>query len=105
MKTSINLLTTPNQSLSANITDNAGDTHIVDFNLRTLQDGTLIADLTIDAVVNFQGRRCVNKMPLMLNGFITGNFYFDDQYDNTDPVYTGFGTQYLLIYDSDYDLK
>ena len=43
-------------------------------------------------------------MPLMLAGPVGGNFYFVDQYENTDPVYTGLGDQYLLIYDDEYTL-
>ncbi len=104
MKTSINLLQTPNQTLSANITDAAGNIRIIQITLRTMPDMSLIANLEIDGEPVFYGRRCRNRMPLMLSGPIGGNFYFVDQYENTDPVYTGLGDQYLLIYDDEYTL-
>lgn len=104
MKTAINLLKTPNQAVSANITDAAGNLRIVEIALRTMPDGTLIANLEIDGEPVFYGRRCVNRMPLMLAGPVGGNFYFVDQYENTDPVYTGLGDQYMLIYDDEYIL-
>lgn len=104
MKTSINLLQTPNQTVSANITAAAGDIHVVQITLRTMPDGYLIANLEIDERPVLYGRRCVNRMPLMLAAPIRGNFYFLDQYENTDPVYTGLSDQYLLIYDDEYTL-
>jgi len=104
MKTSINLLQTPNQTVSANITDADGNIRVIQVTLRTMPDGYLIANLEIDQEPVFYGRRCVNRMPLMLAGPIKGNFYFVDQYSNTDPVYTGLGLQYLLIYDDEFIL-
>ena len=53
MKTSINLIQAPNQTLSANITDINGEIHIVDINLRTLYDGQMIADISIDGTAVF----------------------------------------------------
>ena len=104
MKTSINLTQAPNQSVSANIAEKVGTTHIVDIKLRTMPDGYLIIDMGVDDTPVFYGRRCVNKMPLMLGYPMTGNFYFYDQFGNTDPVYTGLGDRYLLIYDDEYEL-
>lgn len=104
MKTAINLVATPNQSVSANILDAAGASHIFDIKLRTMPDGFLIMDLSIDDVPVFYGRRCVNKMPMILGNPISGNMYFVDQYDNTDPVYTGLDDRYVLIYDTEYQL-
>lgn len=104
MKTSINLTQAPNQSVSANITEKDGTTHIVDIKLRTMPDEYLIIDMGVDDTPVFYGRRCVNKMPLMLGYPMTGNFYFYDQFGNTDPVYTGLGDRYLLIYDDEYEL-
>ena len=104
MKTAINLMQLPNQQISALISDINSVQHMVDIKLRTMRDNSLIADLQIDQKPIFYGRRCINKMPLMLGGSISGNFYFLDQYENTDPVYTGLGDQYLLIYDDEYTL-
>ena len=104
MKTSINLTQAPNQSVSANITEKDGTTHIVDIKLRTMPTGYLIIDMGVDDTPVFYGRRCVNKMPLVLGYPMTGNFYFYDQFGNTDPVYTGLNDRYLLIYDDEYEL-
>lgn len=105
MKTSINLIQAPNQTLSANITDINGEIHIVDINLRTLYDGQMIADISIDGTAVFYGRRCIDRMPLMLGGAIPGNFYFVDLFGNSNPVYTDLGNEYLLIYDDEYQLR
>ena len=104
MKTIINLTQTPNQLVSANITDANGDMHIVDFRLRTMPDGSLVTNITIDGDDVVYGQRCVNNMPLLLGLNTKGNFYFTDQFGDTDPVYTGFGTQYQLIYDNEYTM-
>lgn len=69
-----------------------------------MPDGYLIMDMAIDDNPVFYGRRCINKMPLMLGYPMDGNFYFYDQFGNTDPVYTGLGEQYLLIYDDEFEL-
>ena len=73
--------------------------------LRTMADGSLIMDLTIDGEVQFYGRRCINRMPLMLSQVISGNFYFYDLYGNSDPEYSGFNSRYQLIYDTDFNLQ
>jgi hypothetical protein len=104
MKTIINLTQTPNQLVSANITDINGEIHVVDFRLRTMPDGSLITDITLDGDDVVYGQRCVNNMPLLLGYSGRGNFYFTDLYENTDPVYTRFGTQYELIYDNEYTM-
>lgn len=104
MKTIINLTPTPNQLVSANITDANGDIHVADFKLRTMPDGSLIADITVDGEDLVYGQRCVNNMPLLLGHSTKGNFYFTDLYEDTDPVYTRFGTQYALIYDNEYTM-
>lgn len=104
MKTAINLNQVPNLSVSANIADASGELHIVDIALRTMSDGSLIMNLEIDGEPAFYGRRCIDRMPLLLNQAISGNFYFMDQYGTSDPVYTGFGDRYLLIYDTEYSL-
>lgn len=104
MKTIINLTQTPNQLVSANITDANGNVHVADFKLRTMPDGSLIIDIAIDGEYLVYGQRCVNNMPLLLGLNTKGNFYFTDEFEDTDPKYTGFGTQYQLIYDNEYTM-
>lgn len=104
-RTAINLINEPNSKVSANITDAAGEIHTVNVALRTMADGSLIMDLTIDGEVQFYGRRCINRMPLMLSQVISGNFYFYDLYGNSDPEYSEFNSRYQLIYDTDFNLQ
>lgn len=105
MKTIINLSPTPNQTVSANISDTAGEMHVVELNLRTLPDGSMIADVAIDENWLVYGVRCLNNMPLLLGTQNIGNLYFTDQYGDTDPTYSGLGDQYQLIYDNEYILE
>lgn len=105
MKTIINLSPTPNQTVSANISDVNGDMHILDLRLRTLPDGSLISDISIDNEWLAYGVRCLNNMPLLLGTQHIGNLYFTDQYSDTDPTYSGLGDQYQLIYDNEYTLE
>jgi hypothetical protein len=102
---SINIIQEPNQSLSANLTDDAGNIHIADISLRTMEDGSLIMDLTIDDEPQFYGRRCINRMPLILNQVIPGNLYFYDLFGNSNPNYNEFNDRYLLVYDTEYRLR
>ena len=76
-RTAINLINEPNSKVSANI----------------------------DGEVQFYGRRCINRMPLMLSQVVSGNFYFYDLYGNSDPEYSGFNNRYQLIYDTDFNLQ
>ena len=105
MKTIINLSPTPNQTVSANISDTADELHVLDLRLRTMPDGSMIADIAIDEDWLAYGVRCLNNMPLLLGTQNIGNLYFTDQYGDTDPTYSGLGTQYQLIYDNEYTLE
>lgn len=100
----INLLQEPNQKLSCNLNDDEGNYYAVDISLRTLDDGNLIADITIDGNLIIPSVMCCNKMPLIPNNTLNGNIYFKDLYENTDPVYTGFNEKYVLVYDSEFRL-
>lgn len=101
-KYSINLLKEPNQSLSCNLTDDKGNFYAVDIKLRTLMDGNLIADISVDGQLIISSVMCCNKMPLIPNNELNGNIYFEDEFGDTDPVYSGFGEQYKLIYDTEF---
>lgn len=105
MRTAINLIPEPNSRISANIVDAAGESHKADITLRTMADGSLIMDLAIDDTPLFYGRRCVDKMPLVLSSPVSGNFYFYDLYGNNDPEYSAFNSRYQLIYDTDFNLQ
>lgn len=105
MKTIINLTPTPNQTVSANITDTNGDIHVLELALRTMPDGILITDIAIDDEWLVYGVRCINNIPLLLGAQNIGNLYFTDQFGDTDPTYAELGDRYQLIYDNEYTLE
>ena len=100
----INLLQSPNQSLSCNLTDGKGNYFAVDITLRTLPDGRLCAKIAINDNVIVSSVVCCNNMPLIPTNILNGNIYFKDTYFDTDPKYIGFNEQYLLIYDTEFKL-
>ena len=104
MKYNINLLQVPNQSLSCNLTDGSGRYYAVDITLRTLQDGNLIANISIDGKAVISSVMCCNKMPLIPTNELNGNIYFEDNHGNSDPVYSGFNERFALIYDTEFYL-
>lgn len=61
----------------------------------------LYMDLSVGGVSIYECRLCRNLIPLLLGseyfGFV-GNFVFVDTLSNTDPIYTGLGSQYQLVY-------
>lgn len=104
MKYKINLNQIPNQEGSFNITEPNGTVHRCDFSLRLLTDDSMCITLTIDDDTICQSKKCINKMPLVLNNKIKGNIYFLDIYGNTNPDFSKFNERYYLIYDTDYIL-
>jgi hypothetical protein len=104
MKQQINLLQVPNQTLSCNLNDEQGNFFTVDIGLRTLPDGNLIASITVNNEVIVSSVMCCNRMPLLPTNIMNGNIYFMDTFFDTDPVYTGFNEQYILVYDTEFKL-
>lgn len=105
MKYKINLLKVPNQKLSCNLANNNGDYITLDISLRTLPDGLLIADLTVNNEIQRLSAIVHNNMPLLPTNTVGGNVYFNDIYGDNDPIYTDFNDRYQLIYDSNYILS
>lgn len=68
--------------------------------LRTLGDN-LYLDLIVRGVAIVTTRICRNQQRLLLDviyrGFL-GDLMFVDTQGETDPVYTGMGTRYQLVY-------
>lgn len=104
MKYEINLLNVPNQSTSCNLVDDNSNFFAVDFNLRTLMDGNLIIDITVNDEIQVLSSICCNKMPLMPTNLLNGNLYFEDVFGDSDPSYEGFNERYKLIYDTEFRL-
>lgn len=100
----INLLQVPNQKLSCNLNDDEGNYYAVDIALRTLEDGNVVADITVDGKLIIPSVMCCNNMPLLPTNILNGNVYFKDLFGNTDPVYTDFNDRYVLIYNSEFRL-
>ena len=104
MKYLINLVNIPNQSASCTLTDDEQNVYGLDFNLRTLPDGNILIDITVDGEVQRQGVICTNLMPLVPTNILNGNIYFQDLYGNDNPNYAEFNTRFQLIYDTEFRL-
>lgn len=102
MKYAINLLKEPNQSLSVNLTDNLGNTYAVDIDLRSLNNGLICANVSVNDEMQCAGRLCNINTPLLLNDIINGNLYFTDLYGNDAPDYKQFNDRFLLVYDTEF---
>lgn len=83
-----------NQSFSCTL-----DGAIAQITLRTTDYG-LFADVVYDGVSVAAGRICLDRTDINPNRYLgmPQALFFADLQGVTDPVYTGFGTQYLLIY-------
>lgn len=78
---------------------------VCSFRIYTLSTG-LYLDLSVLGTPIIQGQLCVDRAYLVRDvylGFI-GDIAFVDVQAETDPVYTGLGTQYQLIYFAPTDL-
>ena len=104
MKTVLSLSNIPNQKVSYNLTIGE-DKKIVDVYLRTLSNGELIVSIFIEDVSFCLSRRAVNKIPLVLNKNILGNFYFEDTLEKQDPNYKELDGRFKFIYDNEYVLN
>lgn len=66
----------------------------------TSTDRGVFADVVYNGVSVIAGRLCEDRTdinPARYNG-LTQGLFFADQQGTSDPVYTGFGTRYLLLY-------
>lgn len=83
-----------NQSFSCTL-----DGAIAQITLRTTDYG-LFADVVYAGVSVAAGRICLDRTDINPNRYLgmPQALFFADLQGATDPVYTGFGTQYLLIY-------
>lgn len=68
-------------------------------NLRTL-GGELFADVLVNAVPIIQNRRCLNQARIVREAYLgfIGDLMFTDSQGSDDPVYTGLGARFLLVY-------
>lgn len=102
MKYAISLLNEPNQSLSVNLTDDAGTVYAVDIDLRTLPSGLICANVTVDGDLQCAGRMCNLNIPLLLDDVLNGNLYFVDNFGTENPNYKEFNDRFQLVYDTEF---
>ncbi|MFV0627049.1 MAG: hypothetical protein ACK5N8_06860 [Alphaproteobacteria bacterium] len=102
MKTIISLPTSPNVKFSCDVTNDAGEILALDISLRTYEDKNVSMDLAANSQTIFMSRNCINKSPLILNNQLGGNIYFEDQFGDNDPYYTGYNNRYILVFDSEF---
>jgi hypothetical protein len=84
-----------NQSVSTTLDENVP----VDINVTTTDYGMFI-DVAYNGVQVIQGRLCQDRTDLNPAKYLgmPQSLFFADTQGTTDPVYTGFGTRYLLCY-------
>lgn len=72
---------------------------LAQFQLRTTDYG-LFADVVYNGAPVATGRLCLDRTDINPNRYfgLPQGLFFVDTIGATDPVYTGFGTRYLLIY-------
>jgi hypothetical protein len=75
------------------------DNQTAQFTLTTTEDG-LFADIVYSGVSIAAGRLCLDRTNLNSSPYtgLPQGLFFVDLLGTSDPVYTGFGTQYLLLY-------
>ena len=93
---SIPLAQTPNQSFSVIL-----DGLSAQIALTTTEHG-LFADVIYNGIAVALGRLCLDRVTINPNHYLGLPQFlgFADLQGTTDPVYTGFGARYLLIYGS-----
>lgn len=102
MKYRIPLNQVPNLEVSVNLKKADKTVSAADIGLRTLVDGSLVMDLHIDGAAEFYGRRCIDRMPMLLNNRLGGNLYFEDKAGTENPDYQKFNDRFVLVYDDEY---
>lgn len=75
------------------------DNQQAQFNLTTTDVG-LFADIVYNGVSIAAGRLCLDRTNLNSSPYtgLPQGLFFVDLLGTSDPVYTGFGTRYLLLY-------
>lgn len=75
------------------------DNQTAQFTLTTTEEG-LFADIVYNGVSIAAGRLCLDRTNLNSSPYtgLPQGLFFVDLQGTADPVYTGFGTRYLLLY-------
>jgi len=104
------MLIVPMQPVPAQIVKTNLDSQSVELNIYTRRYGLFIdvsvnGVLEIGAVICQNLNRIIRSEYLNMNAGFAGDFVFQDQQGTSDPVYTGLGTRYLLLYLTQADLN
>lgn len=69
----------------------------------TKEEYGVFVSLWVDDTPIIQSILALNRVGLIRYAYLgfTGELYFVDMLGDSDPVYTGFGSQFLLIYNPD----
>lgn len=87
-----------------------GNGQTVMLKIYTRRYGPLYMDIYINGVFEIGAVICENLRRIIRNQYLNdavgfaGDFVFQDLQGSTDPVYTGLGTRYQLLYLSEDDL-
>jgi hypothetical protein len=100
----IPLIATASQNLKTTLDQQTVNLSIYQLRYGLYIDVTINNVLEIGAVVCQNLNRIIRSTYLNANVGFSGDFVFNDLQGTTDPVYTGLGTRYQLIYLSASDL-
>lgn len=94
----------PLQAIPAqNILTTLDQGQVVELRIYTLRYGMFV-DIFVNGELEIGGVICQNENRIIRNQYLndavgfSGDFVFYDTQGNTDPVYTGLGTRYQLLY-------
>jgi hypothetical protein len=97
----ISLKDVPSQTLTLLLAS-----QLTKLNIYTLVDGNLYMDVFVNDVAIITGVLCLNNNRIVRDSYLgfLGDFTFTDTQGLTDPVYTGLGSRYQLLYISQAEL-
>lgn len=91
----IPLQAVPNQTLTILLSS-----QLVKLNIYTTIDGLMYMDVYVNGATIITGVICQNLNRIVRDAYLgfSGDLAFNDTFGSSDPVYTGLGAQYQLIY-------
>lgn len=65
------------------------------------KDEDVFCDMYVDEIVIWTGIKCLNLVEIKPSNYMgfTGTLYFEDLNGNENPLYTGFGDRWVLVYE------
>lgn len=64
------------------------------------KDEEVFCDMSVSDVAIWKGIKCLNLVEIKPSSYMgfNGSLYFKDLNGNEDPLYTGFGDRWVLVY-------